>query len=87
MDSGGMPADWTPPDPAKVGSWMWKYQTATLWCIQNGQLKSSGATQRLIRLPVITYEGVSYDLGYMAIRRSSGGHDYIYAETVEEPTE
>lgn len=83
-DSGGMPSDWKPPTPPKVGSWEWKYDTAVSWIIENGELKSTGPTQRIIKLPTITYEGVSYDLGYMAICRSSGGHDYIYGETIEE---
>lgn len=81
MDSGGIPSDWRPSPPPPHGSLMWKYNTGVQWMISNGQLKDSGPVSRLIRLPVI--EGV--DLGYMAIRRSNGGFDYIHSENMEYP--
>lgn len=81
MDSGGIPDNWTPPEPPERGSWMWKYNTAVAWVIDHGFLSSGtpiGKVQTIIRLPTI--DGI--DLGYMAICRSGVGYNYIYADEI-----
>lgn len=83
MFSDGMDPDWRPSPPPEVGSGLWKYTQAVSWAIQTGKLNNSGLTQRIYRCPTVSYEGVVYDLGYIAVKRLSNGYDYIWAETIE----
>jgi hypothetical protein len=81
MDSGGMPANWTPPEPPAVGSSRWLDDMAFSFMIEafNGLPDHSG----VFELPKVLAGGKTYKLGYFVLRQAHGGADYFRVDSIQ----
>jgi len=79
-----MPADWTPPEPAAVGSKRWLDDMAFNFMVESfeGLPDRSG----VFELPKVMAGGMRYDLGYFVLHQRSGGKDYFRVDSIERPT-
>jgi len=81
MDSGGMPADWKPPEPAPVGSKRWLDDMAFEFMVEayNGLPDRSG----VFELPRVLAGGKTYHLGFFVLHQRSNGKDYFRVDSIE----
>ena len=81
MDSGGMPANWTPPEPPAVGSSRWLDDMAFQFMVEafNGLPEKSG----VFKLPDVLAGGKTYRLGYFGLIKDSYGSNYFRVDAIQ----
>lgn len=81
MDSGGMPADWTPPPEPAIGSKRWLDDMAFKCMCEafDGLPDRSG----VFELPDVVVGSCRYPLGYFVLHQRDSGKDYFRVEDVD----
>ena len=76
-----MPADWTPPEPAAVGSKVWLDDMAFQFMVESfeGLPDRSG----VFELPRVLAGGKTYHLGFFVLHQKSMGKDYFRVDSIE----